>query len=446
MAQRIFFFLYGLLWFAVKPFLKKHKRLSEGYGERIVGGSWLELARKNPVSLWIQASSGGEAYLTLELLKHISAEHAGMHILCTSMTKQGMDVLQKGKQAFERKWQETHALPVPLISLCYFPFDDERSMQKAFSLARPKNCILLETELWPCFMLMCKKNGAALYVVNARMTDKTHAAYGKLKAVFSGVNPKKIFATREKDKEHYQEIFPQSECAFMHNMKFDGIYHELLLAMQEKKENPLQAVFDGRTCMYLFASVRREEEQELAPLIETLHRQKKKSAVCIAPRHVARFAEWKRILQEKGLNVRFVSDIFAENDQIKAGDIVVWDRFGDLKKLYALTDYAVVGGSFAPLGGQNFLEPLAYGIVPHTGVHLHNFLWVFEKREKNLAEENLLYLHSSVSMLAKALLAQPEKKFTQHAEIQECFKIWLKPLIGGTKTVMEEILKNISRC
>ena len=90
-------------------------------------------------------------------------------------------------------------------------------------------------------------------------------------------------------------------------------------------------------------------------------------------------------LQEKGLNVRFVSDIFAENDQIKAGDIVVWDRFGDLKKLYALTDYAVVGGSFAPLGGQNFLEPLAYGIVPHSGVHLHNFLWVFEKREKILS-------------------------------------------------------------
>ena len=85
-------------------------------------------------------------------------------------------------------------------------------------------------------MLMCKRNGTALYVVNARMTDKTHAAYRKLKAAFSGVNPKKIFATREKDKEHYQEIFPQSECAFMHNMKFDGIYHELLLAMQEKRK------------------------------------------------------------------------------------------------------------------------------------------------------------------------------------------------------------------
>ncbi|MDE5681938.1 MAG: hypothetical protein K2I05_06395, partial [Mailhella sp.] len=251
MTQRIFFFLYGLLWFMVKPFLKKHKRLSEGYGERIVGGSWLELARKNPVSLWIQASSGGEAYLALELLKHISAEHAGMHILCTSMTKQGMDVLQKGRQAFERKWQENHTLPCPLISLCYFPFDDEKSMQKAFSLARPKSCVLLETELWPCFMLMCKKNGTELYVVNARMTDKTHAAYRKLKAVFSGVNPKKIFATRETDKAHYQEIFPQSECAFMHNMKFDGIYHELLLAMREKKENPLQGVFDGRTCIYL---------------------------------------------------------------------------------------------------------------------------------------------------------------------------------------------------
>lgn len=235
MAQRIFFFICVAV-VRGQAFFEKAQAAERGirgtHCRRFLAGTRPEKSR-------VALDTGvfrGEAYLTLELLKHISAEHAGMHILCTSMTKQGMDVLQKGKQAFERKWQETHALPVPLISLCYFPFDDEKSMQKAFSLARPKNCILLETELWPCFMLMCKKNGAALYVVNARMTDKTHAAYRKLKAVFSGVNPKKIFATREKDKEHYQEIFPQSECAFMHNMKFDGIYHELLLAMQEKRK------------------------------------------------------------------------------------------------------------------------------------------------------------------------------------------------------------------
>lgn len=441
--QRIFFFLYSLLWAAAKPLLKKHKRLQEGYAERVLGGAWLELTNKEPVSLWIQAASGGEAYLTLALLKYIPKTHAHCHILCTSMTKQGIEVLQKGKLAFEQAWQEKYTEKCPVISICYFPFDDKKSMQKAFVLARPKICILLETELWPHFMRMCRENKSLLYVVNARMTEKTCKAYKKIKGIFAGINPDKIFATREQDKNWYQEIFPQSDCKFMHNIKFDTTYQELTLAMQAKKENSLQKVFAPKLCMYLFASVRKEEEQELIPLIEKLHSSKTKSVICIAPRHVARFAEWKKVLQEKGLPVHFVTEFFAKNTQMQTQDIVVWDRFGDLKELYALADYAFVGGSLVPLGGQNFLEALVYGVIPHTGIYLHNFLWAFEMPEngKNLAEENLLCLHSNTAMLAETFLALPEEKFTQHAKIQERFKTWLKPLIGDTKKVMEEILE-----
>lgn len=453
--QRIFFFFYGLAWAIAKPLLKKHKRLREGYAERILGGAWLELKDKEPVSLWMQAASGGEAYLTLALLKYIPKTHAHCHILCTSMTKQGMEVLQRGKQAFEQAWQEKYTEKCPLISICYFPFDDKKSMQKAFSLARPKICILLETELWPNFMRMCRDNKSLLYVVNARMTEKTYKAYKKIKGIFAGINPDKIFATREQDKDWYQEIFPQSDCKFMHNIKFDTVWQELSLAMQTKRENSLQKVFAPNVCMYLFASVRQEEEQELIPLAEKLHASKAKSVICIVPRHVARFAEWKKVLQAKGLPVHFATELFEKNMQMQAQDIVVWDRFGDLKELYALADYVFVGGSLVPLGGQNFLEALVYGLIPHTGIYLHNFLWAFEmadntpdntkdkakKRAKNLAEENLLCLHKNSAMLAETFLALPEEKFTQHAEIQERFKTWLKPLTGDTKRVMQEILE-----
>ncbi len=130
---------------------------------------------------------------------------------------------------------------------------------------------------------------------------------------------------------------------------------------------------------------------------------------------------------------------------MQAQDIVIWDRFGDLKELYALADYVFVGGSLVPLGGQNFLEALVYGRIPHTGVHLHNFLWTFEMQNgaKNLAEENLLCLHENFAMLAETFLALPEEKFTQHTKIQERFKIWLKPLIGDTKKIMDEILEKV---
>lgn len=444
MLQRLFFFFYSLAWAIAKPLLKKHKRLREGYAERVLGGSWLDLKEKEPVSLWIQAASGGEAYLTLALLKYIPKTHAHCHILCTSMTKQGIEVLQRGKQAFETAWQEKYTEKCPVISICYFPFDDKKSMEKAFLLARPKVCILLETELWPHFMRVCKEQQSLLYVVNARMTEKTHKAYKKIKGIFAGINPHKIFATREQDKAYYQEIFPQSSCAFMHNIKFDTVYQELMLAMQAKKENSLQQVFAPNLCVYLFASVRQEEEQVLIPLIEKLHAKKTKSVICIAPRHVARFAEWKKALQEKGLSVRFATELFEKKEQMQAQDIVVWNRFGDLKELYAMADYVFVGGSLAPLGGQNFLEALVYGIIPHTGIYLHNFLWAFEmqNRGKNLAEENLLCLHESAAMLEETFLALPEEKSAQHAKIQERFKIWLKPLIGDTKRIMQEILEN----
>lgn len=445
--QRLFFFFYSCAWALAKPLLKKHKRLREGYAERVIGGAWLELAEKAPVTLWIQAASGGEAYLTLALLNAIPKTHAHCHILCTSMTKQGMEILQKGKQAFEKAWQEKYTEQCPLISLCYFPFDDKKSMHKAFLLARPKLCILLETELWPHFMQQCKANASLLYVVNARMTEKTHKAYKKIKGIFSGINPDKIFATREQDKEYYQEIFPQSRCEFMHNIKFDTVYQELAFAMrdmQEKNENSLQKVFAPEVCVYLFASVREEEEQELIPLLEKLHAKKTKSVICIAPRHVARFAEWKKNLQKKGLTVHFVTDLFEKKVHMQAQDIIVWNRFGDLKELYAMADYVFVGGSLVPLGGQNFLEALVYGIIPHTGIYLHNFLWAFEMhgKAKNLAEENLLCLHENTAMLEQTFLALPEEKSTQHAQIQERFKLWLKPLIGDTKKVMEEILEN----
>ncbi len=448
MLQKLFFLLYGLLWAIAKPLLKKHKRLREGYEERIIGGAWQNLAEKEPVSIWIQAASGGEAYLTLALLKYLTKEHeehGHLHILCTSMTRQGMEVLQKGKSAFETAWQEKQKGKCPEISFCYFPFDDKKSMEKAFALARPKICILLETELWPNFMRLCKDMKSLLYVVNARMNEKTYKAYRKIKTIFAGYNPDIIFATRQKDKEYYQEIFAQSRCEFMHNIKFDTVYQELCLAMQAKNENSLQKVFAPKLCVYLFASVRQEEEPELLPLVEKLHTAKTKSVFCIVPRHVARFGKWKKALQGKGLPVRFASELFEKNAQMQAQDIVIWDRFGDLKELYALADYVFVGGSLVPLGGQNFLEALVYGRIPHTGVHLHNFLWTFEMQNgaKNLAEENLLCLHENFAMLAETFLALPEEKFTQHTKIQERFKIWLKPLIGDTKKIMDEILEKV---
>jgi 3-deoxy-D-manno-octulosonic-acid transferase len=46
---------------------------------------------------------------------------------------------------------------------------------------------------------------------------------------------------------------------------------------------------------------------------------------------------------------------------------------GEMAFYYAACDVAIVGGSFAPLGGQNLIEALAAGAPVIVGPHMYNF-------------------------------------------------------------------------
>lgn len=444
MLTKLFFICYNFLWLLATPFLKRHKRMKIGFEDRLIQGNWQTLPQKRPIDIWIQASSGGEAYLSLELLSCLEEKHSSLHILCTSMTKQGIDILTQGREDFFHAWKLKYKKQAPHIHICYFPLDSKKIMHKAFSLTTPKICILLETELWPNFMKMCKEFQTKLYIVNGRITEKTYNSYKKIQTILAEISPQTIYATKEKDKELYADLFPQATCQFMYNMKFDTTYKELCIAMQastnnEQKDFPQVA---KSTCVFLFASIRKEEENILFPFLLTLHKQKTKSIIILAPRHVARFEAWQEKFNKE--NIHLINRTACNNNHtFQAGEIILWDKFGELKKLYALADYAFIGGSLVPLGGQNFLEALVYGVIPHTGIYLDNFLWTFETQgQKNLAELNLLALHNSINSLETTFLSLPERKFTEKAKIQATFKAWLKTYIDDTKKIMHDILEN----
>lgn len=447
MLSKLFFLCYNLLWFLVTPLLKKHHRMKQGFSERCVQGNWQTLPQEQSIDIWIQASSGGEAYLSLELLSYLEEKQSAKHILCTSMTSQGIDLLYKGKKDFLEVWAKKYQKPAPYIYICFFPLDSQKVMYNAFLRAKPKICILLETELWPNFMKMCKQFQTKLYIVNARITEKTYKSYKKIQTILTEIAPYAIYATREKDKELYAKLFPFTQCQCMHNMKFDTTYKELCLAMQQDTENNQEhssfPCFPNDSTVFLFASIRQEEEEMLFPFFLKLHEQKKQSIIILAPRHVARFRVWQEKFQKTSV-VLLARSNFNQNHCFQAGDIILWDQFGELKKLFALADYAFIGGTLAPLGGQNFLEALVYGVIPHTGIYLDNFLWTFEtKAQKNLVDLHLLILHKNIQELEQSFLALPEKKVKEKAKIQVNFKAWLKTYIGDTKKIMQTILADL---
>ena len=122
---------YGLLWKAARPYLTRHKRLRHGFAQRLVPEDWAR-----PADLWIQAASGGEAYLAWTLLrgaaKDLTAGLPAPSMLLTTCTEQGRQVLHKAADWFA----EATGLPAPQVA--FFPLDEPAIMRRALALAAPR--------------------------------------------------------------------------------------------------------------------------------------------------------------------------------------------------------------------------------------------------------------------------------------------------------------------
>ena len=168
----------------------------------------------------------------------------------------------------------------------------------------------------------------------------------------------------------------------------------------------------------VFGSVRRQEAEAVAQAIAKLHSLNPNCLIILAPRHLHHVHVWERQLKQTGCCYTLRSQIqsiegeepkvvlenFAElaaKQRNLKGQVVIWDKFGELKKLYAQAAAVFVGGSLAPLGGQNFLEVLEHGLEPCIGPHWSNFTWAGSEvlnlvKQVDGAKELALALHQQL--------------------------------------------------
>lgn len=364
---------YGALWRLARPVLRRHKRLREDFALRLAPDEWAPPS--GGTDLWIQAASGGEAFLVRRLLDEANRiciakdPQTRLRVLCTSCTRQGLDVLEGLAAA---------RLTALDVTVRVFPLDEPGVMRRALAFVAPKGVVLLETELWPGLMAACAENSVPVAVVNGRMTEKSFSGYRWLKPLWRRLAPEWIMAMDEGDASRFAALFPQTRVSIMPNMKFDGIPETPPVVAPD---NPAGAFFPQRAPIFLLSSVRKEEEELLAPVIAHLRNAEPQAAIVVAPRHMERASAWKELLER-----RFGSESVALRSTaeiggfcVRPGGLVVWDAFGELNALYARARAVFVGGSLAPLGGQNFLEPAGHGRIPIIGPYWKNFSWVGEE-------------------------------------------------------------------
>ncbi|SBW04024.1 3-Deoxy-D-manno-octulosonic-acid transferase family protein [uncultured delta proteobacterium] len=377
---------YALLWRLARPFIARHKRLRDDFPLRMVPEEWQPPfpPESSPgtrpdirTDLWIQAASGGESFLTRQLLHELNtlagdAPRRRLRILCTSCTKQGLDVLRAAGEQAPAAWPNLE------IAVRVFPLDEPKIIRRAREYASPKAVVLLETELWPGLMAACAENNTPLVTVNGRMTEKSYSGYRWFAPLWKKIAPARVLAMAEADAARFAALFGKDRVSVMPNMKFDGVP---LVSPPPDPASPALKLLPPGLPVILLASVREEEEPLFPPVLAYLRKHAPEAAVVVAPRHMERVPAWRQILDTAfGSHNAMTASAMEEAGTVAApGNAALWDRFGQLQALYARADAVFVGGSLAKLGGQNFLEAAGQGRIPVIGPHWKNFAWVGEE-------------------------------------------------------------------
>lgn len=296
--------------------------------------------------VWVHAVSVGEARASAPLVRALMLELEGCEVLVTCTTAAGRETLK--------------ALHGESVHVAWLPWDLPGAVRRFLEHWRPRLGVLVETEVWPNLVAACREFGVPLVLANARMSEKSARGYarwdGLSRPAFAALSA--VCAQSEGDAARLRALGAR-EVEVTGNLKFDAAPDPGRLAAGAAFREAL-----GRRVL-LLASTREGEE---AMLLDALGPIPEGIGLLVVPRHPKRFEEVDRLLAGRGLAV-------AKRSSGAAGGtgVLLGDTLGEMDFYYAAADVAVIGGSFAPLGGQNLIEACAAGAPAVLGPHMFNF-------------------------------------------------------------------------
>lgn len=410
-APRFLLKIYDAGFSLALPLLRKNKRLQKGWPQRVLEDL------PEACDLWIQAASGGEAYLALEILRRLDL--SGLKALVTTNTNQGLEVLEHGLAE----------LPVNGVAAeaRFCPFDKPAYMARYMAAVKPKVLVLLETELWPGMLYAARQEGVAVLLVNGRISPKSLKSYLKVKGLFRALAPDEIMAISANDATRFAELFPQTAVSVMPNIKFDRIQ----TAVADAATSELAGFLPKDAPLVVLGSVRKEEEEQVLAIIRDIRREHPKAVIGLYPRHMERIPHWRDLLRDNAIPYQLRSEL---KQPLVADSLLLADTFGELGQAYQCAEAVFVGGSLAPLGGQNFMEPLAAGVVPVIGPNWKNFAWV----GKGIKRAGLLVVENTGYDVANALNDMLDDHLTKE-EVKKRFSAYIAQNLGGTQMVCDRL-------
>ena len=334
----------------------RHGRYRRGWGERLFGSC--PTPSHSGSLVWFHAVSVGEVQVLRTLVEKLETERPDLGISISVSTDSGMDLAKK---------------LFPKHHLFFTPLDFSWAIRRVLSRLKPKLIVLAELELWPNWLMEAERNGCPVAILNGRLSESSFKGYSRIPFLFVRCiqTIDWVGAQSESTAERFEKLgVPANRLTVTGNVKFDGATGDRL-ASEVVLRKELLGLTTEHSVLLAGSTQFPEENLVLNAFLEIADRFPKLKLILV-PRHVERFAEVAKAIDESGLPWARRSEsqslVTDSNWRIFLGDSV-----GELRWWWGLADIGFVGGSFGDRGGQNMIEPCAYGVATCFGPNTRNF-------------------------------------------------------------------------
>jgi 3-deoxy-D-manno-octulosonic-acid transferase len=324
-------------------------------------------ALKGHPRIWIHAVSVGEVTAAAPIVAALRGKLPRASILLSTGTETG--------QAMARK------LIPQATAFMYFPLDLSPVVKKVIDRVAPDIVVLTETELWPNFLRGCMKRSIPAVMVNGRISPRSFRRYSRTSFFWREVlkSVLEIGVISAVDGERILAIgAPEAKVKVMGNAKYDSLASRVSGEAWSRKAAQMRMTPDTR--VFVAGSTHEGEEAIVLTVYTALLQEWPDLRLIVVPRHPERGKEVRDLVTARGLSGILMTEIQAGAPPDRG--VVVVDVIGELFGLYSLASVVYCGGSLVAKGGQNILEPAAWGKVVFYGPSMDDFL-----DEKALLEE-----------------------------------------------------------
>jgi 3-deoxy-D-manno-octulosonic-acid transferase len=366
-VRKVYNILFTIFFVLSSPyyFLRLQRRGSwrQGFWQRFgYYDAKLKQAITNRHVLWIHAVSVGEVNLCTQIIHSLEQVLPNLKIVVSTTTTTGMGELKK-------------RLPRH-ISKIYYPIDRRRWVARALGTIHPEAVVLVEAEIWPNYIWRVRQMGVPLFLVNARLSERSFRGYRRfgflfrpLFESFTGVG-----VQNKEDAARVCELGCRPEAIHVvGSLKFDAA------KLDERRTIDVPGMLrqlgvPPESRLLVGGSTHAGEEALLAELFLRLRSRFPDLFLILVPRHFERSKEVGRELRPRGVKFIYRSEV-TRTTSYRPGelDCLLVNTTGELKYFYEQATVIFVGKSLTAEGGQNPIEPGALGKPMVFGPHMQNF-------------------------------------------------------------------------